>query len=228
MSVITALIPARSGSKSIPGKNTMLLDGVPLIAHSIRHALESCLIDKVVVSTDCEQIKMIAESFGAMVPFLRPDSLATDECLDFPVFRHYLDFASQSKEGLPDILVHLRPTAPYRSKGLIDACIRKLLHNPNATSVRTISRTRVHPYRMYYRSAGDILLPVVKNEYPWPDELRRQDLLPVYEYNCCVDVVHCSTILRENSMTGSRMLGYLMEKAPLDIDEPEDLYGTRG
>ena len=218
---VTCLIPARAGSKGIPNKNLLIYKKLPLICHSILHAQASEYISDIVVSTDSEDIARISRDYGAEVPFLRPPSISADETLDFPVFEHYLHHLTASNKPHPDLIVHLRPTSPDRPDGLIDTCITKLVSTPRATAIRTVSPVREHPYRMYYKSAGNHLSPYVK-DHPYPYELRRQDLLPLYYYNCCVDVTRASTILEARSMTGSRLIGHEMTDKPRDIDTPSD------
>ncbi len=116
-----ALIPARGGSKGVPRKNIRTIYGKPLIAWSIEHAKESRYIDKIVVSTDSEEIASIAREYGAEV-LIRPAELATDTASTQDVMVHAL-------ESYPaETMVLLQPTSPYRSKGLIDRCIEAFLN----------------------------------------------------------------------------------------------------
>ncbi|NCI49055.1 acylneuraminate cytidylyltransferase family protein [Sediminibacterium roseum] len=113
-----AVIPARGGSKGLPGKNTKVLNGKPLVAWSIESALASELIDRVVVSTDSEEIKTVALRFGAEV-IDRPAELATDEATTIAVLEH----TAKEVPAATQIIV-LQPTSPLRDKGLLDTCIR--------------------------------------------------------------------------------------------------------
>ena len=107
-----AIIPARGGSKSIPMKNIAMLAGKPLIAYSIEVAQQSHHISRLVVSTDCEEIRDISLRYGAEVPFLRPTELAQDDTPDLPVFIHVLERLKENQAYSPEIVVHLRPTTP--------------------------------------------------------------------------------------------------------------------
>jgi len=109
-----ALIPARSGSKSLPHKNVREFAGKPLLAHSIDHALAARTIGRVIVSTDSEHYAAIAREYGAETPFLRPAELATDHATDLVVFQHALAWLREHEDWEPDIVVHLRPTYPRR------------------------------------------------------------------------------------------------------------------
>lgn len=120
--MILGLIPARGGSKGVPGKNIKMIHGKPLIVWTIESALESRRLDKLVVSTDSEEIAWIARGAGAKV-LMRPDELATDTASTQDVMVHAL-------QNCPaDTLVLLQPTSPYRSKGLIDSCIEEFERN---------------------------------------------------------------------------------------------------
>src|SRR3954471_3704548 len=111
---VLALIPARGGSKGIKRKNLTPIFGKPLVAHSIQHALACKTVTRTIVSTDDEEIAAVSRSFGAESPFMRPAALAEDHVLDWPVFAHALNVLETMENYRPDIVVHLRPTAPYR------------------------------------------------------------------------------------------------------------------
>jgi len=117
-----ALIPARSGSKGVPGKNTKNLCGKPLIAWSIEQAIASRNIDRVFVSTDCEEIAKIARDSGAEIPFLRPKELASDDATTESAIHHFLDYL-QSKNTTPTKIVLLQCTSPIRHAGTLDRAI---------------------------------------------------------------------------------------------------------
>ena len=166
---IISIIPARGGSKGIPRKNIIKYKGLPLIAHSIKSSLSCPLISKTIVSTDDEEIANIAKGYGAEVPIMRPAELAKDETLDLPVFEHMLNYVENNLDLKPSILVHLRPTSPIRPENIIENCINKLLNHPKASSIRSVTKVRLHPFRMYFKSAGDWLTPYDKS-HPFPDE----------------------------------------------------------
>ena len=221
---ICAIIPARGGSKGIPRKNIVPLAGKPLLVYSIEHALQSSFIDRVIVSTDDREIAKIAIDNGAEVPFLRPRELAEDHVLDLPVFEQALNYLAEKENYFPEIVVHLRPTAPYRKPDWIDECVQILKKNGNADSVRSVSPPDKHPYRMFQIDTQGFLDPIMKHEHPEPYLLRRQDLPDLFYYNCVVDVTWPDTIFKKHSMTGDRILPYIMNaEEVLDIDSPLDL-----
>jgi CMP-N,N'-diacetyllegionaminic acid synthase len=223
MREVLAVVPARGGSKGIPRKNLAPVNEIPLIAHSIRHALESPSITRIIVSTEDEEIADVARKFGAEVPFRRPRALADDHVLDHPVFRHVLE-TLKNDHYEPALVVHLRPTSPFRRIEWIEEAIAQLTAQPTADSVRSVSRPSQHPYRMFTIAGDGFLRPLMQHEHPAPYVLRRQDLPPVYYYNCVLDVTRPATILEKGSMTGDRILPYVIpEDDIIDVDTRRDL-----
>jgi CMP-N,N'-diacetyllegionaminic acid synthase len=221
---VLAIIPARGGSKGIKKKNLIHFNGLPLLAHSIRHAKASRLITRVIVSTDDDEIRLVALRHGAEAPFKRPEELAEDHVLDFPVFEHALNHLKANENYNPDLVVHLRPTAPHRKPGWIDEAVILLKEHPRADSVRSVSKPDKHPYRMFTIDGEGYLDPIMKHEHPTPYLLRRQDLPEVYYYNCVIDVTRPATIFQKHSLTGDKILPYIMNPDDvIDIDTPRDL-----
>ena len=128
---ILAIIPARGGSKGIPRKNIKPLAGLPLIAHSVLAAQESNFITRSVLSTDNNEIAECAKKYDCEVPFIRPANLAGDYSRDLEVFQHCLSWLEINESYSPDIVVHLRPTAPLRTATHIDKAIKIFLENPS-------------------------------------------------------------------------------------------------
>jgi len=220
---VVAIIPARGGSVGIPRKNLALINGCPLVVHSIQHALKASSVGRVIVSTDDEEIAKVAQAAGAEVPFIRPSELAEDHVLDLPVFKHALDVLNEQESYKPDLVVHLRPTAPYRDPHWINEAVALLKECPEATSIRSVSPPREHPYRVFQIEGNGFLSAIMKHEHPEPYLLRRQDLPSMYYYNCVIDVTRPSTI-SAGTMTGSAILPYVMRGDDvIDIDVPQDL-----
>jgi CMP-N,N'-diacetyllegionaminic acid synthase len=221
---VLAVIPARGGSKGIPRKNLVELGGKPLLAHSIEHARACASITRVIVSTDDAEIARVASAHGAEVPFLRPTELAGDQVLDLPVFAHVLQQLEATEGYVPDVIVHLRPTAPHREPGWIEQAVQLLVAHPDAHSVRSVSLVTQHPYRVFEIGSDGLLVPVMGHRHPQPYLLRRQDLPPMYYYNCVIDVTWPGTVLGLESMTGSKILPFVMNPDDvIDIDSPRDL-----
>lgn len=216
---ILAVIPARSGSKTIKNKNIRLLNNKPLLAYSIEHALESHLINRVIVSTDSKEYANIALRYGAEVPFLRPEKYAQDDSLDVEVFRHALKELKEKENYVPDAVVHLRPTYPIRNVEDIDNMISLLLQN-DADSVRCIAPAKETAYKMWKENDDGTISPIlndIKEAYNMP----RQELPQIYYQNACIDVIRTDVIVNSNSMSGKKIIGYKM-KENYDIDTEDD------
>jgi len=220
---VLALIPARGGSKSIPMKNIALLAGKPLISYSIEVAQQCRRISRVIVSTDSEQIRQVSLSCGAEVPFMRPAEFAEDDTTDLPVFTHALKWLSEHEAYRPDIVVHVRPTTPLRTPERVDAAIAALIADPEADSVRAVSPPLQNPFKMW--TLGDTYLdPLIDIGIPEPYNQPRQSLPTVYWQTGYIDVVRTSTLLAKESMTGDRILPYIVdEQFVVDIDQPFSL-----
>ena len=220
-----ALIPAKGISKGMPGKNIARLGKHPLIAYSIAAGLQSQRVDAVIVSTDSEEIKLIAEGYGATVPFLRPAGLAADETRDFDVFWHALNWLEAQALEIPDIIVQLRPTSPLRAPGLLDRAVDLLTANPAMDSVRSVCTPGQNPYKMW--QAGDdgairplLVAPGIDESYNAP----RQQLPDVWWQTGAIDVFWTRTLRAQRSLTGARVLPLITPaRDVVDIDSKSDL-----
>lgn len=217
---VLAIIPARSGSKSVRDKNIRLLNGKPMLAYSIRHGQESNYINRIIVSTDSEKYAAVARQYGAETPFLRPAEYAQDASLDLDVFLHTLRYLRETEGYVPDLIVHLRPTYPIRDKKDIDQMIRLLIQNPEADSVRCVAPAKETPYKMWRMNEQGKLLPVLQ-EIKEACNMPRQQLPSIYYQNACIDVIRAKTITKLHSMTGEYILGYQM-RHNYDIDTEEE------
>lgn len=218
-----AIIPARGGSKGIPRKNIIELGGKPLLAYSIATALACPAIERTIVSTDDEEIAAVARQFGAEVPFLRPVELAQDDTVDYPVFLHALTWLSDNENYTPELVVHLRPTSPFRRDGLIAEALAKLNRHPEADCLRTINEAPVTPYKMW-RKDGAYMRPFAQLDGVESYNMPRQDLPEVYWHNGVLDVIRSRTILDQGSISGTRIIHLEMDdRDVVDIDNWQDL-----
>lgn len=217
---ILAVIPARSGSKSVKDKNIRLIAGKPMIAYSIEHALKTESIDRVIVSTDSEKYAEIARQYGAEVPFIRPAEYASDTALDLDVFKHALGYLKEKENYVPDIVVQLRPTYPIRDIKDIENMIKYLEKHPDVDSVRCIAPAKEIPYKMWFMDENNILEPIMK-DIPECYNMPRQELPKVYYQNACIDVFRTTVVTEKNSMTGDIIAGYKMDEN-YDIDTEEE------
>lgn len=217
---IIAVIPARSGSKSVIDKNIRMMNGHPMLSYSIQHALKSKHINRVIVSTDSEKYAKIAREYGAEVPFIRPAEYATDTALDIDVFEHALRFLKETEGYVPDIVVHLRPTYPIRNVDDIDRMIEIMIDNNDVDAVRCIAPAKETPYKMWRKGENGKILPLlsdIEEAYNMP----RQQLPAVYMQNACIDCIRATVITEQHSMTGKNIYGYEMSDN-YDIDTEEE------
>ncbi|OHA00999.1 MAG: hypothetical protein A3C11_03265 [Candidatus Sungbacteria bacterium RIFCSPHIGHO2_02_FULL_49_12] len=212
---VFALILARGGSKRVPRKNIKELLGKPLLAYTILQGRASKYIDRLVVSTDDEEIAAVAKEYGAEAPFLRPAELAGDTVTDFPVFVHALEWLWDHEQYAPDIVVQLRPTHPLRKSEHIDLAIELLARHPEADSVRTVKEPDQTPYKMYKIGDDGILEPLLPiYEVQESFNLPRQKLPKAYEHVGVADVMWHRTLAEKKQMTGSKAIPLVLEQYP--------------
>ncbi len=220
MSEVLAIIPARSGSKSVIHKNIRMIGGKPMMCHSIEHALQSENINRVIVSTDSEEYADIARRYGAEIPFIRPKEYATDTSLDIDVFCHALSFLKEKEGYQPQLVVQLRPTYPIRRVSDIDNMILQMQQDETIDSMRCVVQAEETPYKMWRMKEDGILSPLltdISEAYNMP----RQQLPQIYYQNACIDVIRSRVIMEEHSMSGKKIKGYLMSEN-FDIDTEEE------
>ena len=220
---ILAIIPARGGSKGIPRKNIVNLCGKPLIAYSIEQALASKWINRVIVSTDDEEIADIAREYGAEVPFMRPEEFAHDLSPDIDVFRHALKWLETNEGYVPDIVLNHRPVCPIRKVETIDRAIELLMNTPGADSLRSVCTPTQTPYKMW-RIVDGYMKPLLRLQgVAEPFNLPRQVLPEVYWQIGYVDMVRTEVIIKKGKMSGDKILPFIIEEEWVDIDYPEDM-----
>lgn len=226
---IYAIIPARGGSKGVPGKNIKLLAGRPLIGWTIEEAKKSKYISKVFVNTDDKRIAEIAQTFGAEI-FIRPKELAEDLTQDLPVFAHHL-LDLEIRNDLPNIVVDLRATAPLRKTSRIDEGIKLLIDagHKKADSVRAVSVASKHPYKMWKIENGFLspLFTETEDGLKEPYNAPRQVLPAIYQNNGAMNAFWPKTVLEKKSMTGDKILGFPMEDwESINIDSELDFFAA--
>ena len=157
---VVAIIPARGGSKGLPGKHLRLLAGRPLLAYAIDPARGSSLVDRVIVSTDDEDIASAARAMGAETPFLRPATLSDDQATTEAALQHAVGWLDEHERYHADIVVFLTCTAIFREPAWIDEAVSRLLANPGLDTVFVGLRTHKNFWRAvdgrYVRLAADI------------------------------------------------------------------------
>lgn len=213
---ILAYIPARSGSKRIPGKNTRDFLGQPLIAYAIKQALGCSVVDRVIVDTDSEKTAKIARRYGAEVPFLRPAKLAQDDSKTIDAILYTLDRLEKEQKYVPTHLLILQTTSPLRKPQDILDCW-KLMRSTDATTVLTVCPT--HP-RLFHLSKKQDLIAVNGKEI----STNTQDWPAGYILNgCFVYIIDILTLRKERKIITKKTKAVVYPKwRSVDLDIPEE------
>lgn len=219
MSVL-ALIPARMGSKGVPGKNIKPLGGIPLIAHSIKVACRAPEISRVVVSTDSEEIASIGREWGAETPFLRPAEFATDSAPATDYISHCLNYMEKYEGWVPRLVVLLQPTTPFRTVDDVSTCLNLAGDAESVVSVCEVPG-KYHP-AWQFMIHDDKLLPwgrAIWGKIP----TQRQSLPKTYQRNGAVYVFSALCYKSTGSIYSANVHAYVMPiERSVNIDGPED------
>lgn len=223
MSRFSAIIPARSGSKSIKDKNLVLLGGHPLIAYSIALAKITKDISKVVVSTDSHEYANIAKKYGAEVPFLRPKALSEDTSTDYDFMSHLINWFGENSKDSPEFWIHLRPTTPLRDARVVEAAMSLFAKRKEATALRSVHLSPESPFKWLRKNSDGFLTGLINQDtdldkYNGP----RQDFPDVLIPNGYVDIVKSSFIKDNKLLHGDKVLAF---ETPFcnELDAPEEL-----
>lgn len=211
---VLALIPARGGSKGLPGKNIRPVAGRPLVAWTIEAARAAAAPDQVVLSSDDEAIMAVAREWGCEVPFRRPEALATDEASSIDVVLHALG-------ALPgfDFVMLLQPTSPLRTAADIDAACA-LLATTSAPSCVSVAPAEQSPYWMVRLDERQRMAPILPLP---PGVTRRQDLPAAYVLNGAIYIADCAWLREQRSFVGEGTVAYVMPaERSIDIDTLAD------
>lgn len=211
---VIAIIPARGGSKGVPGKNRKPVDGKPLICYTIEAALQSRLLSEIYVSSDDQQILDLAAGYQGVRLHIRPNDLATDNS---PVTETVSAICSITD---CDAIMLLQPTAPIRTSDNIDDAVRLLASSTECHSViSVVAMDDVHPARMYWIREG-----AMQSILPEYEQARRQDIPPAYYRNGSIYLVRKKAFDDGKSMMVKPSLPYVMPSGwLLNIDEPRDM-----
>lgn len=212
---VLAIIPARGGSRGIPGKNIRLLAGKPLIAWTIEEAKKSRYIDRLILSSDDQEIISIARDFQCEVPFIRPAELARDDTPGIEPVLHAMEVLPEKY----DYIVLLQPTSPLRKVEDIDSCIERCLGN-NAPACVSVTAVSDNPYWMFILDMNMQMRPYLEFN---DSHFRRQELPALYALNGAVYVGESGFLKAERSFVGSGTVAYPMPASrSADIDEEAD------
>lgn len=220
---VIAIIPARSGSKSIKDKNVTPISDIPLIAFSIAAAQLSENISRVIVSTDSKRYANLAIEYGAEVPFLRPPEISQDNSTDREWLLHAMHWFQENESFMPEYWVHLRPTTPLRLPGIVDEAIDKFVKDKNATALRSAHKASESPAK-WFRKGGDGYVKSLIGSKDKEETLNlpRQQFPTAFIPDGYVDVLATSHVLNKPDLYGRRLLLF---ESPVctEIDSPEEL-----
>lgn len=218
-----AFIPARSGSKRLPGKNIRMLGGIPLLCHSVRAAWSSGVFEHVFLITDSADYLEIGMACGAESLGLRPASISGDDSPDIDWLTWALD-QLESDGIVPEIVSILRPTSPFRSGSIICEAMRLFLDHPTADSLRAVSKSNIHPGKMWVLGNCYMqpLLPFNFNGVIW-HSTQTAALPTVYFQNASLEIARHSSVRRTKSIAGEIVLPFVSgELDSLDINTESD------
>jgi len=214
------IIPARGGSKGLPGKNIREICGKPLIAWSIEAGVKSNYADEVMVTTDYQEIADISKNYGANVPFLRPDFLASDTSTSFDAVKHVIDFYKTELNREFDYIVLLEPTSPLREDGDIDSMIEKIVQNESEfDSIVSIGEVHEHPSIMKKTINDETLAPYCET---LELKTRRQDNDTAYFPYGVAYIVKTKSLLDEKTFYTKRNTFYKIKR--YQCYEIDDIY----
>jgi len=211
---IVCVIPARGGSKGLPGKNIKKLLDKPLIAYTIEHAKSSKYIDRVIVSTDSQDIADVAKQYKAEVPFIRPGELASDNSSTLDVLIHAIDWIERSEGYSFSILVLLHVTTPLRKVEDVDNCI-ELLVRERADNVFSVTEAHRNPYFNMVEKRDNAVRLVKEGNF-----ITRQSASPVFDINCSIYLWWKDILKEKKSLFLDKTQIYIMPKErSIDIDD---------
>jgi CMP-N,N'-diacetyllegionaminic acid synthase len=217
---ICAIIPARSGSTGMPGKNIALLGGHPLIAFSIA-AAKLAGIERVWVSTDSEEYASVAMSYKAEIPFLRPAEISSDQSTDFEFVRHAMDWMVEKEDSVPEYWLHLRPTTPLRDPQILKDALELIQSHPEASSLRSGHEATESPFKWFLKDENGFFKGIREDLTPEKVNRPRQMFPKIYNPDGYVDIVRSSHVLHNTTLHGEKMLVFESPQCT-EIDTKED------
>jgi len=216
---VLGIIPARGGSKGVPQKNSKIIAGKPLISWTIKEALQSKYIDKLIVSTESDEIGRISVSAGAEIPFKRPISLALDTVTGNEVILHTLKWFEKQNRVF-DYFIYLQPTSVFRKTEHIDKAIEKVTSKVVADSLVSVAAPSKHPYWMKKIDKKGFLEDFIGTSENFEN---RQSLPPVYAINGAIYISKWNKFLKHESFYKGNCLPFIMESySSIDLDTMDD------
>ena len=222
---VVALIPARGGSKRVPGKNVRTLGGHPMLAYTISAAVDSGIFDSIIVSTDSEEVAAVARHYGAEVPFLRPAALASDTSPDIEWLEYTLE-ELRARARTWDCFSLLRPTSPFRTAETIRRAWARFTAQQGVDSLRAVEKCAQHPGKMWI-VRGERMSPLLPfslispkpqsgesggegGEQPW-HSTPYQALPTVYVQNASLEIAWTRVVRERRTIAGDVLVPFLTE-----------------
>lgn len=215
---VLAMIPARGGSKGIKDKNIYSLAGKPLIGYTIESAQKSKYIDKIMVNTDSEKIKLVCEMMGVKVPVLRPAKYASDTAKTIDAVMWAIDWLKENDTEY-DVLILLQPTSPLRSSGDIDGALEKFV-DCACNSLLSVSKSEISPIHIRMINPDGRMTKLLEQS----STIRRQDMPDYYRVNGSIYINSISGITSETSFNDNVIPYIVSEESAIDIDGLADMY----
>jgi N-acylneuraminate cytidylyltransferase len=223
-----ALIPARQGSKRVPGKNVRVIGGHPMLAYAVAAAIDSGVFDAVMVSTDSAEIAAVACHYGAEVPFLRPAGLASDTSPDIEWLEHHLTTLAAAGRSW-DCFSLLRPTSPFRSAATIRRAWAAFTAEQGVDSLRAVEKCAQHPGKMWVID-GTRMTPLLQqyrsaiSNQPSPmHSTPYQALPPVYVQNASLEIAWTRVVFEQRTIAGEVLMPFITDgHEGFDINDPYD------
>lgn len=222
---IVAFVPARSGSKRVPNKNIKPLNGHPMLAYTVRAAIDSGVFDAVICATDSELYADVARHYGAEVPFLRPPEISGDKSPDIEWVVWMLKTLKQQGRQY-EIYSILRPTSPFRLPGTIQRAWGLFAQDKSADSLRAVEKCKQHPGKMWV-IRGKHMLPVMPftiGTTPWHSS-QYAALPEIYAQDASLEIAWTRIALEGNSIAGESIIPFISEGLEgFDVNEPDDWF----
>ena len=216
---VVAVIPARAGSKGIPNKNLVEVAGKPLISWSIEAAINASSIDRILVTSDGDEILNIANQYNEVISIKRPRELAEDQTPTAPVVIHALEEIKALKNGF-DYLILLQPTSPLRTEEEIEEAF-EVLKNSNGNALVSVVKPSHHPLKSFKRSEQGYLKGLVNNEFPF---MPRQELPEVFQPNGAIYIIEIKEFLKKKTFFTNKTIHYEMSaEKSIDVDSYDDI-----
>ena len=221
---LVALIPARSGSKRVPDKNIKDLDGHPMLAYTIRSAIDSGVFDSVICATDSSHYADVAKHYGAEVPFLRSKEMSGDKSPDIEWVSWILEQLKQDGRSYENFSI-LRPTSPFRLPSTIRRAWKIFNTDSTADSLRAVTKCKQHPGKMWV-IRNQRMLPVMpftnNNETPWHSS-QYTSLPEIYVQDASLEIARTDIVKNKNTIAGEIIIPFISQGLEgFDINDPED------